>query len=269
MRAIPIIIILTLLASVFANSIPLKNIESLTLFKGQYTTRFRTSPIPQLNCEGGSAGCNYCPDVVQCVNTGSNGATVNWKCQATLPNGIEFGRVHVSCEGYQYTGDPNVLQGSCGLEYYLERVVVDPQQVLHTSTTVSHNHPPGLLIFFMFVILLIALVLAYAANREHPSRQLYNNPPVTRTQTVVIPPVMQQSSSVVHTPVVQQQAPPIVVQQTRYTTPVTLIPDPVIVIGNRPTSTYNVVHHHTTDTEVRNRSSNTHTATGFGTSSSD
>ena len=56
-----IVLIFALFASINANSIPLKEIQALTLYKGQYTTRIRTQPIPQLRCDG---GCHYAsPDV--------------------------------------------------------------------------------------------------------------------------------------------------------------------------------------------------------------
>jgi hypothetical protein len=40
---------------------------ALTFYKGKYTAARRTSPIPQLNCIGGSAQGNYQyePEVVQ------------------------------------------------------------------------------------------------------------------------------------------------------------------------------------------------------------
>jgi hypothetical protein len=32
-----------------------------------------------------------------------------------------MGRIEVVCEGYDYPDDPYILQGSCGLEYRVER----------------------------------------------------------------------------------------------------------------------------------------------------
>lgn len=64
------------------------------------------------------------------------------QCDADLPEGMRFGRVEVSCEGWTRSGDPNILQGkltlrgcrgstaetalagSCGLSY--ELATIDP-----------------------------------------------------------------------------------------------------------------------------------------------
>ncbi|CAG8535147.1 11142_t:CDS:2 [Funneliformis caledonium] len=97
----------------------LENVRALTLHKGKYTTGRRTKPIKQITCVGGDAGCSYEPDVIQCRNVGSDGSNPNWKCEATLPKSLKFGRLKVTCEGYDYPGDLYVLKGSCGLEYTL------------------------------------------------------------------------------------------------------------------------------------------------------
>ncbi|KAJ0051058.1 hypothetical protein NL108_012262, partial [Boleophthalmus pectinirostris] len=43
-----------------------------------------------------------------------------WECKTDMDNAYRFGRVEVSCEGYNHPSDPYVLVGSCGLEYTLE-----------------------------------------------------------------------------------------------------------------------------------------------------
>ncbi|XP_067412985.1 store-operated calcium entry-associated regulatory factor isoform X2 [Emydura macquarii macquarii] len=98
----------------------LREIQALTLYRDQYTTSRRTSPIPQLQCTGGTAGCAYVPAVVQCHNKGWDGFDVQWECKADLDNSYRFGRIEVSCEGYDYPDDPYILRGSCGLQYGLE-----------------------------------------------------------------------------------------------------------------------------------------------------
>lgn len=104
-----------------AQKVALDSIRSLTFYKGEYTKARRTTPIQQLTCVG--RPCNlYQPDVVRCVNEGGRGLDVEWKCEADLPEQLRFGRVDVSCEGWSKPGDPNVLKGSCGLEYRLLRV---------------------------------------------------------------------------------------------------------------------------------------------------
>nr|XP_020477148.1 store-operated calcium entry-associated regulatory factor [Monopterus albus] len=102
-------------------SVLLRDIQVLTLYKGQYTTARRSSPIPQLQCVGGSAGCQaFIPEVVQCQNKGWNGVDVQWECKTDMDNSYRFGRIEVSCEGYSHPADAYILKGSCGLEYTLE-----------------------------------------------------------------------------------------------------------------------------------------------------
>jgi len=101
----------------------LDGVRALTLENGKYTQARRVSAIPQLQCVGGDAlGYNkYYPKVVQCVNVGGDGAgDVNWECKADLDSDVRFGKTIVSCEGYDYSEDPYILKGSCGLEYELE-----------------------------------------------------------------------------------------------------------------------------------------------------
>nr|XP_006128043.1 store-operated calcium entry-associated regulatory factor [Pelodiscus sinensis] len=98
----------------------LREVQVLTLYQDQYTTSRRTSPVPQLQCTGGTARCAYVPAVVQCHNKGWDGFDIQWECKADLDNSYRFGRIEVSCEGYDYPDDPYILRGSCGLQYALE-----------------------------------------------------------------------------------------------------------------------------------------------------
>ncbi|PAV72365.1 hypothetical protein WR25_17024 isoform A [Diploscapter pachys] len=98
----------------------LKDVTALTLYKGQMTTGRRSSPVPQIRCVGGAARGKFEPKIVQCTNQGFDGSDVQWKCTAEMPSDLEFGKITVSCEGYNYAEDPYILKGSCGLEYDLE-----------------------------------------------------------------------------------------------------------------------------------------------------
>jgi len=104
------------------DAVLLENIRALTFYKGQKTTSRRTNPVQQLTCIGGSAKFEHQrhPEVVQCVNVGTNGLDTQWKCEADLHQSVRFGPVSVNCEGYSSPNDPYVLKGSCGLEYHLE-----------------------------------------------------------------------------------------------------------------------------------------------------
>ncbi|EYC33987.1 hypothetical protein Y032_0001g19 [Ancylostoma ceylanicum] len=98
----------------------LRDVSTITLRDGQYTTGRRSAPVPQLKCVGGGARGRFKPRAVQCVKQGFDGMDYQWKCSADMPQEYEFGQVTVTCEGYSYPEDPYILKGSCGLEYDLE-----------------------------------------------------------------------------------------------------------------------------------------------------
>ncbi|KAH3809167.1 store-operated calcium entry-associated regulatory factor-like [Dreissena polymorpha] len=99
----------------------LNEVQVLTLHHGQMTQARRSSPVPQLKCLGGTAGCTaFKPNVVQCYNRGSDGYDVQWECKTDMDNSYRFGKVEVTCEGYSYPEDPFILRGSCGLEYTID-----------------------------------------------------------------------------------------------------------------------------------------------------
>ncbi|AWP06376.1 putative store-operated calcium entry-associated regulatory factor [Scophthalmus maximus] len=104
-----------------ADSVLLRDVQVLTLYKGSYTRARRSRAIPQLQCVGGSANCQaFVPEVVQCQNKGWDGVDVQWECRTDMDNAYRFGRIEVSCEGYSHPADAYILKGSCGLEYSLE-----------------------------------------------------------------------------------------------------------------------------------------------------
>ncbi|KAI0709785.1 hypothetical protein C8Q76DRAFT_80283 [Earliella scabrosa] len=101
--------------------VALAKIPSLTFYKDSQTLSRRGQPIPQLTCIGKPCRL-YQPEAVRCTNIGGSGTDVDWKCEADLPDSLRFGRVQVSCEGWDGPGDPYVMKGSCGLEYRLVQV---------------------------------------------------------------------------------------------------------------------------------------------------
>lgn len=115
------IIIFSVLVTLFSVSarsdrIRLKDVETLTLYSDRWTTARRSAPVKQLTCVGGS--CNGALiETVQCYNRGFDGNDIQWECKADLPSNYKFGRLEVSCEGYEYPNDDYILSGSCGLEY--------------------------------------------------------------------------------------------------------------------------------------------------------
>lgn len=127
------------------NSVLFQQIKTLTLYKDRLTTGQRTAPIRQIKCVGGDA-CNYfTPEVISCTNLGNNDmGNVQWKCQAQMEKSYRFGRTKVSCEGYSFKGDQNVLQGSCGVEYTLhltERGKKKHLRRISHKSPVTHHKP--------------------------------------------------------------------------------------------------------------------------------
>jgi len=99
----------------------LTDVQVLTLYHGYMTTSRRSSPVPQLKCVGGTAGCTaFVPKVVQCYNRGSDGTSIQWECKTDMTSVYKFGRIEVTCEGYERKNDPHILKGSCGLMYRID-----------------------------------------------------------------------------------------------------------------------------------------------------
>ncbi|XP_055488630.1 store-operated calcium entry-associated regulatory factor isoform X2 [Leucoraja erinacea] len=142
----------------------LREVQSLTLYSGRYTNGRRSSPVPQLQCVGGTASCtSFIPQVVQCYNKGWDGYDVQWECKADMDIAYRFGAVTVSCEGYNYPEDPYILRGSCGLEYVIDltkegiRKKKDNPGYVHQppkqeDPTIVNNPSDLMLLLFLFCL---------------------------------------------------------------------------------------------------------------------
>lgn len=102
----------------------LRSVTALVFSENARAESRRAHRQPQLRCVGGSAaglfwGGDRYPRVVQCANVGYDGSSIQWRCEATLGEGLEFGDTHVLCEGYEGPGDEYITAGSCRLEYTL------------------------------------------------------------------------------------------------------------------------------------------------------
>lgn len=146
--------------------IALEAIPGLTFYKNALTAARRTSPIAQLVCIGKACGL-YQPDVVRCSNIGGSGTDVDWKCEADLPSSLRFGRVEVSCEGWNGPGDPYVMKGSCSLEYNLVQLPNTLYDDVDSSWSHFYTRPwfsnldySG--IFFMFVWIVVLGIIIYS-----------------------------------------------------------------------------------------------------------
>lgn len=121
LQVVLLFVLVGLIKSWDDGSVLLRDVQVLTLYRDRQTTARRSSPVPQLQCVGGSAGCRaFVPEVVQCQNKGWDGVDVQWECKTDMDNAYRFGRIEVSCEGYSNPTDAYILKGSCGLEYTLE-----------------------------------------------------------------------------------------------------------------------------------------------------
>ncbi|KAG1876038.1 hypothetical protein C8R48DRAFT_745610 [Suillus tomentosus] len=166
--------------------IALESIPGLTFYKNALTAARRTSPIAQLVCIGKACGL-YQPDVVRCSNIGGSGTDVDWKCEADLPSSLRFGRVEVSCEGWNGPGDPYVMKGSCSLEYNLVQLPDALRADSNSSWSDFYTRPQWFSnldysgIFFMLVWIVVLGIIIYSfiqpCLRRNTSDANHTSPP--------------------------------------------------------------------------------------------
>lgn len=156
----------------YNDAVQWKDVTSLTLHAGQLTTGRRVAPVQQLSCTGGAAAEEHKkhPKLVQCTQTGFDGSSYQYKCEATLDETVKFGQTKVSCEGYHHKDDQMVLVGSCALRYTLEytgikkQVEPQPKQTTTTTTTttttnVARPPPPGFMVSSIIIAIIVILVI--------------------------------------------------------------------------------------------------------------
>lgn len=179
------------------NKVLLRDVTAITLHKGQMTTGRRSSPVPQLKCIGGSAGCyKFAPQTVQCRNVGFDGHEVQWQCKCDMDDSYRFGKIQVTCEGYDYPDDPYILKGSCGLEYTIDYTKAGNARsndyAPSWTASTGNSDGGGWLFFFILIFVIVFLICKMGGSRDsgtpypepdhsdhrsdsHRSRQ--NNPP--------------------------------------------------------------------------------------------
>ncbi|KAG4066620.1 hypothetical protein HA402_007256 [Bradysia odoriphaga] len=172
-----IFFLLLLVASVSAkrDSIRLKDVNTLTLYSDKWTTSRRSAPVKQLTCVGGH--CNRAQiETAQCYNRGFDGNDVQWECKAELPSNYKFGRLEVSCEGYDYPEDDYILVGSCGLEYTIAEVSKTSNSYFPSSFPSSDHRTKGDSGSTIITILFIGGAIAlYFYLRPSQTREQRNN----------------------------------------------------------------------------------------------
>jgi len=141
-----------------SDRVRLRDITALTLQSGMYTTGRRSAPVSQLKNTGGTASGKFVPKVVQCYNRGFDGKDVQWECVSEMSADYKFGRIDVSCEGYDYPDDEYILAGSCGLQYELDYTA----HGLKTGTYLQQKNYGGFFDGFKFnptTLILLAVVV--------------------------------------------------------------------------------------------------------------
>lgn len=135
------------------NRIQLKNGQVLDLTEGVMTIGRRLSPISQLECVGGTAGCRtFAPEKVKCYNRGFDGKSMQWDCQARLNNLVKFGEIDVQCEPFMDAKDTFILKGSCGLKYTLDWVKQQPRVYIDDNRNKSSDSDGSSLIALWIIL---------------------------------------------------------------------------------------------------------------------
>ena len=268
-------------AAVYNDAVMLKDIQVLTLHKGRWTTGKRSAPITQLNCIGGSAKhLAQKVEIVQCYNKGFDGRSQAWECVTEIDKSIKLGEVTVSCEGYHYPDDPQVLVGSCALEYSLEFSSLPRQPEIVTTTTTIRSLTPLdndfaiiPLCGFLFAGLCVAcyVMMSFICTRTESSTR---SMPITsasypRDKPTVYhhPPTQYPHVSTPYTPSIVYETPPTLVHRTT-TVPIqqTTIINQVPVVQQQQTTYINSSNTYVTP---RYDTVETRTTTSPSTSSAD
>lgn len=162
----------------------LEDIRTLTLRYGEWTTSRRLSPVPQLKCIGGTAGCYaFVPQHVQCYNRGSDGYNIQWECKTDEMNKYRFGKIDITCEGYDYADDPYILAGSCGLEYRIDYLSNVKSSDYYSNYDNSPKTNLGSVFGFICVIMIIFFIYrtcfttgdSYSSSNERFDNNYYPN----------------------------------------------------------------------------------------------
>jgi hypothetical protein len=122
-----LIIILISIFSTYAyfdtERVLLAQIDKLYFHTGTMTNAQRGPPIPQITCWDTNGLCWDKPLQITCSNLGIGKSGIEWDCVGSNwhDNTWALKNVAISCEGYQDKDDPYVLEGSCGVSFYVDK----------------------------------------------------------------------------------------------------------------------------------------------------
>ncbi|XP_029648030.1 store-operated calcium entry-associated regulatory factor-like [Octopus sinensis] len=183
---------LTSLHKTEGERILLKDVTVISLYQNQMTTARRLTPVPQLKCIGGSAGCYaFVPKQVHCYNKGLDGNNVLWDCKTNMDKKYRFGHLAISCEGFDYSDDPYVLANSCGLEYTINNSVENNNREYEDS----RSDPAFDFLCIVLFVLLAKMVYSWYPNIFSTSKNNKNSSNLDKHTNTPKPPLIATASA--------------------------------------------------------------------------
>lgn len=151
----------------------MRDIKVLVFNKGAYTIGRHNSRIPQLNYIGGNGKAHiHKVNSIQCRNHGYDGRDIIWDCAADIAEDNDYkiilGKRYISCEGYEYPGDPYILNESCNIEYLLH------VELLHEHSGYGWYMFIGIIIGGIIIIGGL-LIYSYTRSRTRRHNSRYNS----------------------------------------------------------------------------------------------
>ncbi|KAK8798760.1 hypothetical protein WA158_007844 [Blastocystis sp. Blastoise] len=136
-------------------SVNMADLTKLQFFNGMKTRSRKNKSVDQMTCAGGSAACSFTPDVIVCYNHGFDGVDYHWECKSRLPSDMVLGEISIECEGFSKTNDNVVLDGSCSLNYFLNkrRVVLQKNESQFINKLLSSTGRLVLIVLFLLFLM--------------------------------------------------------------------------------------------------------------------
>lgn len=194
-----LLVICCALASADERRILLRDIPTLLFESGKVGTGFRTDPVPQMTQVGGP---RMSVSRIWCKNIGWDGRRVLWECR--LPDDVPavLGDFEITCEGYERSGDPYILAGSCGIEYSLKSAPqprTAPSPSTNSESLKEAKDGPlvittFLVVVFFFLAGLIGCIFISSSPSPNPSASKKDDDSPISTQKKIDRPQQNQPS---------------------------------------------------------------------------